>query len=379
MRLSKKSCSGIDLQAAVKRGIDYFAPVYYIVNRINVFPIPDGDTGSNIFLTLQFAYQYLIECDSLGIGEMSIQFAKGALMGARGSSGTLLAQVIAGFSGTIADKVTLDQHDLVLALKHGVQRAYEATPTPIDGTLLSVTRILVNEAESVSQYTDDIGLILMKAWSKGKDALFDTPELLPVLKQAGVIDAGALGILLLLEGMLGISSKHSVLNNMSAMNEARTTPFVSFEKVSFPVKNILDVQFTLTGAVLDTAEIQRELSFMGDTVVVSGDTVIKRIHIHTDDPEKPIKYPIGIRTVSGVDIQNMINQSTAILSVRRGKSPSKFAIVSFASTQELLNLYINTGSHYAVETPDSTRDLTLFIDSLLRLMEVNNIVFLPND
>src|SRR4051812_35173057 len=197
-----KSIDGAVLKQLVEAGLTWLRTNHQIVNSLNVFPVPDGDTGTNMLLTMQSAYSEIASLGHHGVGQMAAAVAQGALMGARGNSGVILSQLWRGFARALHGKEVIDGPTLVAAFVEGRDTAYKGVVRPIEGTILTVAKDSAAAAEAALKETDDPTEILRRVVFAADVSVQHTPELLPILKQAGVVDSGGKGLFFILEGML---------------------------------------------------------------------------------------------------------------------------------------------------------------------------------
>lgn len=278
------------------------------VNTLNVFPVPDGDTGTNMFLTLNAANKEVQKISQNHVGSVSTALAKGSLMGARGNSGVILSQLFRGFAKTLEDHTTLNAPLLVEALEHGVKTIYKAVMKPKEGTILTVSRALVEGAQKSMRKNDDVLNILAGALTQAKQTLAKTPEMLPVLKEAGVVDAGGQGLVYIFEGI------YRSLNgeNFSSISQPQQP---LHQKVIDHISNPQDIlfqyctEFILKGEKLNPEKIKQDFQEKGDCLLVVGTPEIVKIHIHTNHPGWILEYCTALGALDEIDINNMREQS----------------------------------------------------------------------
>ena len=195
-------CDGTRLKHLAEAGLAWLDQNHETVNQLNVFPVPDGDTGTNMLLTMRAAYHEIAANLSDDVGVIADKLAYGAIMGSRGNSGTILSQLLRGLAQTFAGQNSFDANLLSTGLSQAVKMAYKAVQTPVEGTILTVAREVAEEVEVVVQETSDLKAILERAVARARLAVARTPDLLPILKKAGVVDSGGQGLTFILEGML---------------------------------------------------------------------------------------------------------------------------------------------------------------------------------
>ncbi|MBN2240624.1 MAG: DAK2 domain-containing protein [Dehalococcoidales bacterium] len=256
------------------------------LNALNVYPVPDGDTGTNMFLTIQAAYASLDEVDSNSSSEVVRKFARGALLGARGNSGVLLSQIFRGMAGILDTKEFFTADDFAQALWNGSNTAYRALSQPVEGTILTVIReaadIACKKNGDNCTLQQTITAVEGQAWKTVKR----TPDLLPMLREAGVVDAGGKGLAYIFQGM-----KQSILAETPLLRRrSRNEPTIREQQDAEVLTYGVELQFLINGDDLDAVKIRDTLSEMGNSVLVVGDEKILRVHIHTKDPQPVIDY-----------------------------------------------------------------------------------------
>lgn len=270
---------GWDLRRMIGLATRYLERYRAEVDQLNVFPVPDGDTGTNLLLTMRSAQAEMERVSSSSLAEMSNALARGSLLGARGNSGVILSQIFRGLARTFEGKGEADGLDLGLALQEGVQAAYRAVVRPVEGTILTVAREAARRAVEVGRRTRDAVAVLREAWAGARETLGRTPDLLPVLKKAGVVDAGGQGLVYILEGLLA-----------ALVGEEGSAQLVEPEPVSVsPGQEVgafpYDLVATLRGEGKQS-RLAQALGHMGDSLVVAEDGDLVRVHIHTAYPDR---------------------------------------------------------------------------------------------
>ena len=243
------SCNGSQLRKLTQAALTELDINHKLVNDLNVFPVPDGDTGTNMLLTMRSAYKRIQESQENHVGKVAGEISQGALMGARGNSGVILSQIWRGLANSLKDMETFDVNGLAKALREASDTAYKGVMRPVEGTILTVIREGAEEAEDAIGKSDDLRFLLARVVERCQQSLERTPDLLPVLKQAGVVDAGGKGLLVLLEGMLRYVEGDLLLQAVSSGKidipaQAKVAPA---EGLDFPY----DVQYILMGKDLD--------------------------------------------------------------------------------------------------------------------------------
>ncbi|HEY54352.1 MAG TPA: DAK2 domain-containing protein [Caldilineae bacterium] len=302
---------GADLHQMLSVGLDWLKQHSHIVNALNVFPVPDGDTGTNMVLTMQSAWGKAAEHPSSDVGTVAQAYAQGAVRGARGNSGVILSQILRGFSEQLADTTTIDAKQFAAAMQQATQTAYKGVLKPVEGTILTVIREAATASGHAAAISLDLRFVLDTTLLKAKQALDNTPNLLPVLKQAGVVDAGGQGLYYIMEGM----AKH--LRGETLPPPESITVGGPSEAVPQPDLDVFgedewgyDIQYLIFGDDLDEDEIRQQLLSMGGVSVVVGraGNVVK-VHVHNEDPGPFITYGASLGHLDDIVLENMTLQT----------------------------------------------------------------------
>ena len=371
--MAKTNIDGPALKRLLGAGVQGVARNVELINALNVFPVPDGDTGVNLYHTLSRAWEELEAAADCRVGAVAERFAYGALMGARGNSGVILSQLLAGFAEVLLEAETLTPPLLAAAAGSAVKRAYAAVSHPVEGTVLTVAR---EAAESLHEGLS-IEEMLQSMLTRGKAALEDTPNQLPILKDAGVVDAGGMGLICFLQGMYEASCGAPVELAMTA--PPRTTAASS---ASAPAEAYgYDVQFLMRGADLDIDAIRTDLERLGWSVIVAGADGVIKVHIHADNPARPLDY--AVKTGAALDdivVENMELQAAAIRrqSGQADKS-APLAIIAVVAGDGLGRVYRDLNCALVIDggagKNPATQDFVAAIDAL----DADEIVILPNN
>ena len=298
----------------VLRASDYLESRKSEVDSLNVFPVPDGDTGTNMFLTLSRAASKLkaIDDPNVPLSRIAEICAFECLMGARGNSGVILSQIMRGISSALKASDTATAADLVNALREAVATAYKAVVKPVEGTMLTVLREGTAKALERSERTTDVREVLEAFLSGARETLEKTPDMLPVLKQAGVVDAGGKGLCIVTEGAL--TAFNASQEGVAATAPARRSrAFELTEKEVFDIRFPYDTQFLISGKDLPAQEIRDKLQKYGDSLLVVGSGELLRVHIHTSEPGEVLSLCLKYGMLDQVVIDNMIEQSMELL------------------------------------------------------------------
>jgi DAK2 domain fusion protein YloV len=272
------------------------------INSLNVFPVPDGDTGTNMFLTLQAACQEIEAVPDYDVGSIAQHVSRGALMGARGNSGVILSQILRGFAQSLKGKASFNAVEFADALKRGATVAYQAVIKPVEGTILTVVRESADAAVEVSGQLTNLRDLFEYLLHEARDSVARTPQLLPVLHEAGVVDAGGQGLFVILEGM------SKCLHGQELTMEASLSAVVGAQEAEPEMGYGYDVQYIVQGSGLDIAQFRADIASMGESALVVGDSAAIKVHVHVADPGIPISYGVGKGDLSRVIVENMQEQ-----------------------------------------------------------------------
>lgn len=356
------------------------------VNALNVFPVPDGDTGTNMLLTLKSAVKKGLEVEGNSIGTILQKTSQGSLMGARGNSGVILSQIFRGFAEELKDESVVDVKRIAKAFKNASMVAYKAVMKPTEGTILTVAREMSDFAQRIASTEQDILYFLSKVLEEGRKSLSNTPNLLPVLKEAGVVDAGGAGLICILEGAYrALSGEELKPFSMDSMKDA---PKVSEQESEITFGYC--TEFMIHAENVDLESFRASLASKGDSLLaVSGEKTIK-VHIHTDEPGEVLTFALKLGPLSDIKIDNMRFQHHEILlkkelEAQQQLMPSsdseakKYALISVCSGSGIEKLFHDLNVDYIVSGGQtmnpSTEDFIKAIDSIA----ADHIFILPNN
>ncbi len=384
-RLRKQPIDGLAMKRLVDAGLTWLRTNQQVVNSLNVFPVPDGDTGTNLTLTMQSAWNEIKDLGTRNLSEMAAAVSKGALMGARGNSGVITSQILRGFSRGVHDKANLDTETFVRALAEARDTAYKGVVRPVEGTILTVIKEIANAAEAALGFAKDPLDILEVAVRAADEAVAKTPDLLPVLKQAGVVDAGGKGLFFILEGML----RH-------VYGESLETPMVSAQPLSaMNLQNAMEeveegqdyevvVDFVPKGD-LNLSSFYRRLEEMGTSIQVGEGDGMYRMHIHvpTDKRYEPIDYIMSIGTVTKVAIENLMAQMDEVQKSSQihfaAVEPGNIAVVAVSPGAGVSRIFASLGAAAVVAGGQTMNPSTQDILRSFENLPTDKIIILPNN
>jgi len=305
---------GQDLKKAMLVGAASLEEHREIINALNVFPVPDGDTGSNLYATVQAAFRNVVDCEDTSAGVISARLAHGALMGARGNSGVIFSQILRGLAQGLDKKQTFSALDLALALDEAQRLAYRAVIKPVEGTILTVVRETAEAALASAKRGDDLVMMMQESIIAARQSVARTPDLLPTLKQAGVVDAGGQGFCTILEGVWryirGESGQVTTASSLASSARPELESAVKKGRVKIEEEFGYEVVFLLRGEKLDVENIRQSIIDMGGvSTVVAGDEKLLKVHTHTKWPGKILDYGVSIGSLLDINIENLQEQS----------------------------------------------------------------------
>nr|WP_251125055.1 MULTISPECIES: DAK2 domain-containing protein [unclassified Exiguobacterium] len=371
------------------------------VDSLNVFPVPDGDTGTNMNLTMTSGAKEVATMNSSNIAEVSSKFARGLLMGARGNSGVILSQLFRGFGKAVEGKTELTTVDFAEALKRGVDTAYKAVMKPVEGTILTVAREAADEALLASESTSDFTEFMKRVIVEAKASLDRTPDLLPVLKEVGVVDSGGQGLLVIYEGFLAslegkeLEKPHAPV--MDALIEAEhhahaAQGFMSTEDIEFGYCTEIMVRFQddkLKDTPFNEDTFRNELSELGDSLLVVADEELLKVHVHVETPGEVITKGQRFGELVAVKIENMRQQHSTILEEEHGinlqgvqqdeKPKAPFAIVTVAMGEGVSELFRSLGSAHVIEGGQTMNPSTEDIVKAIESAHAEHVFIFPNN
>lgn len=372
------------------------------VDSLNVFPVPDGDTGTNMNLTMTSGAKEVAALNTANIADVSSKFARGLLMGARGNSGVILSQLFRGFGKAIEGKTEVSTVDFAEALKRGVDTAYKAVMKPVEGTILTVAREAADEALRASESTSDFNEFMERVMIEAKASLERTPDLLPVLKEVGVVDSGGQGLLVIYEGFLAslegkeLEKPHSPV--MDALIEAEhhahaAQGFMSTEDIEFGYCTEIMVRFQdekLKGAPFNEDAFRNELSELGDSLLVVADEELLKVHVHVETPGDVITKGQRYGELVAVKIENMRQQHSTILEEEHGanlqgvqpttpKAKAPFAIVTVAMGEGVSDLFRSLGAAHVIEGGQTMNPSTEDIVKAIEAANADHVFIFPNN
>lgn len=372
------------------------------VDALNVFPVPDGDTGTNMFLTIQSAAKDAEKISGQSISEVAGAASMGSLMGARGNSGVILSQLLRGIARGLEGLESANSLQIAQALQSGVDTAYRAVMKPVEGTILTVSKEAARGALTRAKNGGSLLETLQEAQKQGYKSLAKTPELLPVLKQAGVVDAGGQGFLVILGGWIAVLTGEAGELDFSGGGESKPQAevqateskqeFMQVENLDFPYCT----EFLVKGGDLQVEQIKQDLQGRGDCLLVVGTPEVVKIHVHVKNPGKILDYAIQWGSLHQVQIHNMLEQNENMAHARKEKSPEadrqaepetpepdqplqEFGVVAVAMGQGIADVFTSLGVDEVVFGGQTMNPSTEDLAAAVRKVAARQVFILPNN
>lgn len=394
------SLDGLRFARMVQAGAQHLSANADMVDALNVFPVPDGDTGTNMNLSMTSGAKETEASKQTHFGKTAEALSKGLLMGARGNSGVILSQLFRGFSKAIAQKQEVSAFELAAAFEAGVQTAYKAVMKPVEGTILTVAKDAAKKAVAVSQKETDVIAVMEAFVKEGQASLNRTPDLLPVLKEVGVVDSGGQGLLLVYEGFLAelkgeelpaaLSTRQDMTDLVSAEHHKSIQSFMNTEDIEFGYCTEFMVKFEedkLSQHPFSEDQFRHELSTFGDSLLVISDDEIAKVHIHAEHPGDVLTVGQKYGSLINMKIENMREQHSAITgsssqptaSRRKPAEKAKYGVVAVAMGSGVAELFTSIGATAVIEGGQtmnpSTEDIVKAIDDC----HAEHVFVLPNN
>lgn len=385
-----KACDGQQWKAMIQASLAWLNQHIPLINALNVFPVPDGDTGTNMYLTMEAAWQEIAGRPERSVAPMIEALAHGALMGARGNSGVILSQIFRGMAQALHGVDLLNTDLLAHALQQASSTAYKAVIRPVEGTILTVARRAAEAGVLAAETTHDLREMFALVVEAARKAVEETPSLLPVLAEAGVVDAGGQGLYVILEGMLRCMRGESV--------QAAPAPEegVILHHPEGPEEGYgYDVQFILTGENLDVERIRADIDAMGVSTLVVGDSRTVKVHVHTPEPGTPLNYAARLGSLSKVIVENMQEQYEAFRGAGRAPTPapyqpvapqpaspalaSEIGIVAVVPGEGLAKVFKSLGTSAVVSGGQTMNPSTEELLSAVESLPQKKVIILPNN
>ncbi len=393
-----KSLDGKRFAEMIIKGANHLSANAAMVDSLNVFPVPDGDTGTNMNLSMTSGAKEVKQNVQDHIGKVGSALAKGLLMGARGNSGVILSQLFRGFSKAIESKSTINSLEFASAFEAGVETAYKAVMKPVEGTILTVAKDAAKKAVESSKTTDDLIVVMEDLLKEAHASLDRTPDLLPVLKEVGVVDSGGKGLVLVYEGFLAEmkgedlpdqpTSLPSMDDLVNAEHHRVVQGHINTEDIEFGYCTEFMVKFEEGKQPFNEEKFRQDLSQFGDSLLVISDEDVVKIHIHSEQPGECMNYGQKYGSLIKIKIENMREQHSNIVGethtplATEKKAPTKreeFGIVSVAMGEGISDLFKSIGAKSVIEGGQTMNPSTEDIVKAIKDVNAKNIFILPNN
>jgi uncharacterized protein len=370
------------------------------VDALNVFPVPDGDTGTNMNLSMTSGAKEVKNNISDHIGKVGSALAKGLLMGARGNSGVILSQLFRGFAKAVEAKKEINSAEFAAALEAGVTTAYKAVMKPVEGTILTVAKDAAKRAVEVAKKEQDIAVVMEEVVKEAKASLQRTPELLPVLKEVGVVDSGGQGLVYVYEGFLSALKGENVADRkptevsmqelINAEHHKSAQSHIDTDEIEFGYCTEFMVRFErdkLQKHSFSEETFRQDLSRFGDSLLVIADDELVKVHIHTEQPGEVLTYGQKYGSLINIKIENMRQQHANIVneernaasSASKAKQKEKYGIVTIAMGSGVAELFKSIGAHVVIEGGQTMNPSTEDIVKAIEGINAETVFVLPNN
>ncbi len=356
------------------------------LNDLNVFPVPDGDTGTNMSLTMQSVLKEVLSLQEDDLASVAKAMSRGALKGARGNSGVILSQILRGFAKQFETQEEAGPRDFINALKLGQETAYKAVMKPKEGTILTVIRVM---AEKTKYETDkDLTSLFDFAIKIGEETLLQTPEMLPQLKKAGVVDAGGQGLMTIMHAFSSVVHGEEIPEDIAPFEFTAAGDSISrdtadevaeMEEITFAYCTEFFIQQLKPEVTEKTVEkLRNKLAQIGDSLVVVGDPELVKVHVHTNDPGKALQMALELGELYKIKIENMVQQHREIVEEAR-KNMKEVGVIAIASGDGFTQLFKDLGADYVVTGGQTMNPSTEDISAAVKKVHAKSVIILPNN
>jgi len=380
--LSLLSINGSDFARSVKAGCIKLGHNRDQVDLLNVFPVPDGDTGTNMYLTLTAAAKEGEKNNQEPLGKVAKAISMGSLMGARGNSGVIMSQIFRGIAKTLEGKEQASAVELAQALRAGSDTAYKAVMKPVEGTILTIIREVARACESEAQEGNDILGSLLVGVQEGHITLERTPGMLPILKEAGVVDAGGQGLLYFLEGVIdGLAREKSIA--LEGYKEKMTAPRgEKGETRTLTLVYQYCTELLIKGKELNSADIKDHLTALGDSMMVVGDDDLIKVHIHSNHPGKVLESCLQFGNLSDIKINNMleeVHEQRHNWGGQQAADALRIGLVAVGVGDGIIKMLKGLGVDVVVEGGQTMNPSTADLLTACNQIDATEIIILPNN
>lgn len=383
----QKLINGADFRKMISCGAGLLEENKKLVDSLNVFPVPDGDTGTNMFLTIKAAVAEVSKCLDNEMSCLADALSKGALRGARGNSGVITSQILKGFCATIRQYKSVSTKQFAKALQEGAKVAYQAVTKPKEGTMLTVIRVMADMAVEIAKKNSDFETFLPLVLEKGDDILKQTPEMLPVLKKAGVVDAGGKGLLIIFNGFY----KSLIGDEIEFNFEEKSLPAETVDDVVPDIHNLGEIEFGYcTEYVIihmhkktteaDIDKLREKLMELGDSVICIGDLSLVKVHVHTNTPNLAIGYALELGEIHNLKIDNMREQNRELKrKAQKTEDLKEIGMVAVAPGKGISNIFKDLSVDQIIEGGQTMNPSADDIVKAVEKVPAKNVIIFPNN
>ena len=384
--MTTEKLNGHDVRRMFDAALAGLAERYKEIDALNVFPVPDGDTGTNMYLTFSAAVEEASRVNASSVGLVVEAAARGALMGARGNSGVILSQLLRGFAQELKDSDQVNSTAFAQALQEGVKVAFKAIMKPVEGTILTVAREAAKDALKISGRTPNIVELLRTAANVAEETLRDTPKMLPALADAGVVDAGGMGWLVILRGFQAGVSGETAKGIYDKTADAVTDKAIeTTETLNLQYPYCTELLINITGGVIG---LENSLEQLGDSLIIAESGSLCRVHVHSAHPGEVIEYCLRYGSLKDVKVTNMIDQASqatgaapagTTVKPASGGNDKPFGIVSVAMGEGIKSVMESLGADIVISGGQTMNPSTQEMLAAVEKLSSKTVIILPNN
>ena len=383
----QKTINGSIFRKMIIAGASLLEQNKKLVDALNVFPVPDGDTGTNMFLTIKNATTEVNNCINNSMDSLCEAYAKGALRGARGNSGVITSQILKGLTSVLSQKQEATTKDFAKAIQEGANVAYKAVTKPKEGTILTVIRTMAEAALDAAKKHSDFEEFFEIVLDKGEEILQKTPEMLPVLKKAGVVDAGGRGLIVLFTGYYKALCGDETLT----FNFDDAKPVQSVDDVIADINNLAEIEFGYCTEFMiihmlkktteaDIDKLREKLMEIGDSVLCIGDLSLVKVHVHTNNPNRALGYALELGEIWNIKIENMREQNRELKkNMKKVEELKPMGMVAVAPGDGLANLFTDLTVDQIIAGGQTMNPSAADIANAAAKVQAENVFVFPNN
>ncbi|MBS7404025.1 MAG: DAK2 domain-containing protein [Eubacteriales bacterium] len=383
----QKTINGSIFRRMIIAGASLLEQNKKLVDALNVFPVPDGDTGTNMFLTIKNATTEVNNCINNSMDSLCEAYAKGALRGARGNSGVITSQILKGLTSVLSQKQEATTKDFAKAIQEGANVAYKAVTKPKEGTILTVIRTMAEAALDAAKKHSDFEEFFEIVLDKGEEILQKTPEMLPVLKKAGVVDAGGRGLIVLFTGYYKALCGDETLT----FNFDDAKPVQSVDDVIADINNLAEIEFGYCTEFMiihmlkktteaDIDKLREKLMEIGDSVLCIGDLSLVKVHVHTNNPNRALGYALELGEIWNIKIENMREQNRELKkNMKKVEELKPMGMVAVAPGDGLANLFTDLTVDQIIAGGQTMNPSAADIANAAAKVQAENVFVFPNN